>query len=240
MNTPLFPKPTHDTWPTGFTVNPRVSALSADLIEAYRTVPVPHASDSMGRHIGARGLSAYHRDQTATMAGPAITVRIRPGDNLMVHLAMMMAEPGDIIVIDGGGDLSTAVIGGLMRTTAIARRLGGFVIDGALRDVADWKQGGMPAYAKGNVHRGPSNDGPGEVNVPIACAGLQVTPGDLILADADGVVAIPAHQADSLLIKCRAHAAREQLINEKNMTGELDCERFNELLRMKGCPQWVK
>lgn len=227
---------TKAAWPTGFTVNPRVSTLSLDLIEDYRTVPVPHASDSMGRHTGARGLIAYHGDQTTTIAGPAVTVRIRPGDNLMVHLAMMMAEPGDIIVIDGGGDLSTAVIGGLMRTTAIARKLGGFVIDGALRDVAEWGQGGMPAFARGNVHRGPSKDGPGEVNVPIACAGLQVNPGDLILADADGVVAIPPHKAKTVLTKCRAHAEHERSINEKNMKGELDWERFNELLRRKGCP----
>lgn len=236
MNTPSNPKPLQTEWPTGFIVNPRVSTLSPDLIEAYQTVPVPHASDSMGRHTGARNLIAYHGNQAVTMAGPAITVRIRPGDNLMVHLAMMMAEPGDIIVIDGGGDLSTAVIGGLMRTTAIARKLGGFIIDGALRDVTEWKQGGMPAFARGNVHRGPSKDGPGEVNVPIACAGLQVTPGDLILGDADGVVAIPAHQAASLLIKCQAHAERERTINEKNMTGNLDWDRFNELLRKKGCP----
>lgn len=154
----------------------------------------------------------------------------------MVHLAMMMAEPGDVIVIDGGGDLSTEVIGGLMRTTAIARKIAGFVIDGALRDVAEWKQGGMPAFAKGNVHRGPSKDGPGEVNVPIACAGLQVMPGDLILGDADGVVAIPADQVDALLIKCRAHVERERSINERNATGQLDWPRFNDLLKGKGCP----
>ncbi|WP_424540330.1 hypothetical protein [Sinorhizobium medicae] len=77
----------------------------------------------MGRHTGARGLIAYHGEQPATIAGPALTVRIRPGDNLMIHLAIMTAEPGDVIVIDGGGDLSTAVIGGLMRTRALARGL---------------------------------------------------------------------------------------------------------------------
>jgi len=236
MNKINFNPVSGEEWPTGFTVKPRASTLPSDLIEAFRTVPVPHASDSMGRHTGARGLLAYHGDQPTTMAGPAVTVRIRPGDNLMVHLAMMMAEPGDVIVIDGAGDLSTAVIGGLMRTTAIARKLGGFVIDGALRDVSEWKQGGMPAFAKGNVHRGPSKDGPGEVNVPIACAGLQVSPGDLILGDADGVVAVPADQAGALLAKCRAHADRERSINDKNATGELDWERFKDLLRKKGCP----
>lgn len=223
-------------WPTGFTVNQRVSTLSPELIEAYRNVPVAHASDSMGRHTGARGLIAYHGDQQETICGPAITVRIRPGDNLMVHLAIMTAEPGDIIVVDGGGDLSTAVIGGLMRTSAIARGIRAFVLDGALRDVAEWKEGGIGAYARGNTHRGPSKEGPGELNVPIACAGLSVMPGDLILCDADGVVAVPAADAQALLVKCRAHAERERVINEKNKTGQPDWDRFNALLRQKGCP----
>lgn len=236
MNTSPSTENIKAAWPTGFTVNPRIASLPKELVEEFKTVPVPHASDSMGRHTGARGLIAYHGDQTETICGPAITVRIRPGDNLMIHLAIMTAEPGDIIVVDGGGDLSTAVIGGLMRTSALARGIRAFVIDGALRDVAEWKEGGIGAFARGNTHRGPSKDGPGELNVPIACAGLSVMPGDLILADADGVVAVPAADAATLLVKCRAHAERERIINEKNKTGQPDWERFNALLRQKGCP----
>lgn len=224
------------SWPTGFVVNPRVSTLPAALIADYRGVPVCHAGDVMGRHTGARGLRPYHGDLGPVMCGPAVTVRIRPGDNLMVHLAMMMAEPGDVIVVDGGGDLSTAVIGGLMRITAIARKLGGFVLDGALRDVAEWAEGEIPAYAAGNVHRGPSKDGPGEVNVPVACAGMAVNPGDLVLGDADGVIAIPAAEAAALLPLCRAHAEKERGIATKNASGTLDWDRFNALLRAKGCP----
>lgn len=229
-------KASPDNWPTGFIVNPRQSTLSVEIIEAFRSVPVPHASDCMGRHTGARGLVSYHGDQAATIAGPAVTVRIRPGDNLMVHLAIMTAEAGDIIVIDGGGDLSTAVIGGLMRTSALARGVAAFVLDGALRDVQEWREGGVGAFAKGNVHRGPSKEGPGALNVPVACAGLSVMPGDLILADADGVLAVRPQDAERLLEKCRAHAARERTINDKNKTGEPDWERFNALLRQKGCP----
>jgi regulator of RNase E activity RraA len=236
MTTSLAKEAPAATWPTGFIVNPRSSSFSKELIEAYRSVPVPHASDCMGRHTGARDLIAYHGDQPATIVGPALTVRIRPGDNLMIHLAIMTAEPGDVIVIDGGGDLSTAVIGGLMRTSALARGVAAFVLDGALRDVAEWKEGGVGAFARGNVHRGPSKEGPGALNVPVACAGLSVMPGDLILADADGVVAVPAAEAESLLTKCRAHAERERIINEKNKTGQPDWDRFNALLRQKGCP----
>lgn len=224
------------TWPTGYRILPRDTAIPDALIAEYRTVPTAHASDVMGRHTGGRRLNAYHGDLGLTMCGRAVTVRIRPGDNLMIHAAMMAAEEGDIIVIDGGGDLSTAVIGGLMRTSALARRLGGFVVDGAVRDIAEWAEGGIAVYALGHTHRGPSKDGPGEVNVPVACAGMSIAPGDLILGDADGVMAIPAARAAEVLPLCRAHAAREEGIRAKNASGAVDRDRFNALLRSKGCP----
>jgi regulator of RNase E activity RraA len=209
---------------------------AAELVEAFRTVPVAHASDCMGRSVGALGLTAYHADLQLTLCGPAITVRVRPGDNLMIHVAMQMAQPGDVIVIDGAGDLAQALIGGLMRTTALARRLGGFVVDGAVRDLAEWAEGGIPVYARGHTHRGPSKDGPGEINVPVACAGLSVLPGDLVLGDADGVVVVPAAQVASLLPAVRAHAAREEKIRAGNRAGTPDPERFAAMLRAKGCP----
>ncbi|MBD3897633.1 RraA family protein [Halomonas sp. ML-15] len=225
-----------ENWPTGFYIHPRRTTLTASLVDAYRQVPVAHAGDVMGRHTGTLGLQMYHNDLGLTMCGPAVTVRTRPGDNLMVHAAMQRAQPGDVIVIDGGGDLSTAVIGGLMRTTAISRQLGGFVIDGALRDVAEWAEGGVPVYARGHTHRGPSKEGPGQVNVPIACAGLAIQPGDLILGDADGVIAIPAAEAEAVLAKCHIHAEKEARIRANNETGHIDTERFDANLRQRGCP----
>lgn len=227
---------TEATWPAGFRLNPRKAGLDPELIEAFRAVPVAHASDVMGRATGARGLVGYHGSLSMVLCGLAVTVRIRPGDNLMIHAAMSVAEAGDVIVIDGGGDLSTAVIGGLMRTSAIARKLGGFVVDGAIRDVAEWAGGAIPVYARGHSHRGPSKDGPGEVNVTVACAGLAVSPGDLVLGDADGVIAIPAADAERVLHLCRAHAAREERTQRSNASGFVDNERFNALLRAKGCP----
>ncbi len=222
-------------WPPGYAVHPRVAGPDPELVAAFRSVPVAHASDCMGRGVGALGLHAYG-DPRLNLCGPALTVRVRPGDNLMIHVALAMAQPGDIIVIDGAGDLTQALIGGLMRTTALARKLGGFVVDGALRDVSEWAEGGVTVYARGHTHRGPSKDGPGEVNAPIACAGLSVAPGDLVLGDADGVVAVPAAQVAALLPLVRAHAAREEKIREGNRSGASDPERFNALLRAKGCP----
>ncbi len=163
-------------------------------------------------------------------------MRVRPGDNLMIHKAVTMAQPGDVIVVDGGGDVTQAVVGGLMRTTAIKRKLAGFVIDGALRDVAEFREGGFPCFARGVNHRGPSKDGPGEINVPIACAGMMVQPGDLILGDADGVISIPAAKLYALLPLVRAHAEKEARQRAAILSNSTDPDRFNAILRKKGVP----
>jgi regulator of RNase E activity RraA len=223
-------------WPQGYRINPRAAGPGPDLVAAFRDIPVAAVGDCLGRSIGAIGLNAYHRDVHTVLCGPAITVRVRPGDNLMIHKALFMAEPGDIIVVDGGGDLTQALIGGLMRTTAIRRRLGGFVLNGAVRDVAEWAEGGMPIFARGHTHRGPSKEGPGEINVPIACAGLVVTPGDLVLGDADGVIAVPASEVAALLPVVQAHLAREAQVRAANERGTADPERFNAMLRARGVP----
>ena len=223
-------------WPAGYRILPRNTTLSVELVQAFRQIPVAVAGDCMGRSIGAMGLTSYHPDLRTVLCGPALTVRVRPGDNLMIHKAMMLAQPGDVIVIDGGGDLTQALVGGLMRVTALTRKLEGFVIDGAVRDLVDWAEGGMPMFARGHTHRGPSKEGPGEINVPIACAGLAVRPGDLILGDADGVIAIPADEVASLLPKVQAHLVREAGIRATNMRGTWDPERFDSMLRAKGLP----
>ncbi|NML48439.1 RraA family protein [Ramlibacter sp. G-1-2-2] len=224
------------SWPPGYAVNPRVNTIAPELVTAFRGVPAAHASDCLGRGVGALGLNAYHGDLKLALCGPALTVRARPGDNLMIHVALQMAQPGDVIVIDGAGDLTQALIGGLMRTTAVARGVAGFIVDGAVRDIAEWAEGGVAVYARGHTHRGPSKDGPGELNVPVACAGMSVAPGDLILGDADGVLCVPAARVASLLPEVRAHAAREDKIRAGNASGKADPERFNALLRQKGCP----
>ncbi|MDH0745181.1 RraA family protein [Pseudomonas sp. GD03842] len=227
---------THSQWPAGYRINPRVEGPAEDLVTAFRDIPVAVAGDCMGRCVGARGLRAYHGDPSLKLCGPAFTVRVRPGDNLMIHKALMMVKPGDVLVIDGGGDLSQAVIGGLVRTTALRVGLGGMVIDGAVRDLEELAEGIVPIFAAGHTHRGPSKEGPGEINVPVACAGLAVLPGDLMLGDADGVIAIRADDAAALLPLTQAHLKREAAIRKSNEEGTADPERFDALLRAKGLP----
>lgn len=224
------------SWPAGYRINPRAAGPDAETVAAFSDMPVAAIGDSMSRNIGTVGLRQYHRRLETVLCGPAVTVRVRPGDNLMIHKALMMVEPGDVLVIDGGGDVSQALVGGLIRTTCVAKRLGGLVIDGAIRDLCEWAEDGMPIFARGHTHRGPGKDGPGEVNVPVSCAGLVVMPGDLIVGDADGVIAVPADQAADVLAKTRAHLAKEEKIRESNRSGTSDPERFDAVLRAKGLP----
>lgn len=224
-------------WPIGFIMKPRVSVINKELIQQYQSIATALISDCLGRHHGSIGLKDYHQALLhGGLCGNAVTVRLRPGDNLMLHAAILSAEEGDVIVVDGGGDISTAVIGGLMRTTAIKKKIAGFVIDGAIRDLDEWSQGEMPVYAKGHTHRGPSKDGPGELNTPIACAGMNVNPGDLIVADADGVVCVAAEMAEALLPRCIQKSEHEEKIRQQNQAGTPDVERFLNLLKQKKCP----
>lgn len=232
MNAPTPAKP----WPPGYRINDRAAGPAPEIVAAFRGLPAAAIGDAMSRNVGTYGLRQYHARLDTVLCGPAVTVRVRPGDNLMIHKALMMVEPGDVLVIDGGADVTQALVGGLMRTTCIARKLAGLVVDGAVRDLTEWAEDGMPIFARGHTHRGPSKDGPGEINVPIVCAGMVVQPGDLIVGDADGVIAVPAAEAADVLARTRAHLEKEAVIRETNRLGTADPERFNASLRAKGLP----
>jgi 4-hydroxy-4-methyl-2-oxoglutarate aldolase len=132
-------------------------------------------------------------------AGPAITVEIRPGDNLMIHAAMAIARPGDVIVVDGKGDLSSALMGEIMAQQCVALGVAGVVIDGAVRDSEAIRALGFPMFAAGLNPNGPTKFVPGRLNHSISIGGVTVNPGDLIVGDADGVVVIERHKAKAML-----------------------------------------
>jgi RraA family protein len=230
-------------WPAGFAIHERPVAPDPALVEAFRNVPTTILSDCLGRTVGAVGLRAYHGPASLTLCGVALTVRTRPGDNLMIHKALTLAQPGDVLVVDGSGEVSHALLGGLMRLAALARGLAGVVVDGAIRDVEEWAEGELPVFARAHSHRGPTKDGPGEINVPVACAGLVVAPGELVLGDADGVVAVSPARLPQLLADVRAKQAREAEQQRHHLASRTDPslrvrddERVDALLRAKGCP----
>jgi RraA family protein len=178
-----------------------------DLIEAFRTAPTSIISDNLQRLPGAAGLRPFHK--SGTLVGVAFTVKTRPGDNLAIHQALELVGPGDVIVVDGGGDESRALVGEIMKTIAQWRGAEGYVIDGAIRDAAAIAADTYPFFARAAIHRGPYKSGPGELNVPVSIGGMVVAPGDIVVGDDDGVVAFPQSVAASLLVGVKAQIARE-------------------------------
>ena len=144
------------------------------------------------------------------MCGPAFTVEVRPGDNLMIHTAMTMAKPGDILVVDGKGDRTCALMGAIMINACKQLKLGGVILDAAARDTIELRELGFPVFCVGANPNGPTKFVPGRINWPIACGGVAVNPGDLIVGDADGVVVVEREKAASLLEEAAKKVADER------------------------------
>lgn len=181
------------------------------IFSAYATTATAIISDNLEREPGAIGVRPFHQCKT-TMVGRALTVRTRPGDNLYIHRALGMIEPGDVVVVDGGGDTSRALIGEIMMSIARSRGASGLVLDGAIRDADAIANSDFPVFAKTAIHRGPYKDGPGEINVPVCVGGMMVNPGDIVVGDCDGVVAFSAAIADTLLQAVQQQDEKEQQI----------------------------
>ncbi len=205
----------------------------AAIVERLRKVPVANISDVMWR-LSAAGPRLRPIHDGRPMAGVALTVKTRPGDNLFVHKALDLAEPGDVIVVDAGGDLTNAIIGELMAGYAATRGIAGLVIHGAVRDVDVLKKGPLPVYAGGVTHRGPYKDGPGQINVPIALDGMVVMPGDIVLGDADGVLAVPLDQAAAICDAAEAKHAQEAQTLADIAAGTLDTRWVDAALKQRG------
>ena len=218
----------------GFRIRQNWERISPDLVAAFKQLPVANVSDCMARIVaGGPTLRPMHRD--GVLAGPALTVRTRPGDNLMIHKAIDMAAPGDVIVVDAGGDLTNALIGEIMLAQAVKRGIAGFVLNGAVRDRDAFPVVNLPVYAAGVTHRGPYKDGPGEIGFAIGFAGLVIEPGDLVLGDADGVLSGPRAEAAAILKATQAKQAAEQVQMAEIEAGTLDRSWVDAALKAKGC-----
>jgi len=201
-------------------------------VARFRGLASSNLADAMGRFnfmdpaIQARsGLS---------LCGLAVTVNARPADNLMIHKALAVAMPGDIVVVSTGGNTTSAVFGELMCHTATAARLGGIVVDGAIRDVERITALGFPAYSRSVSPGSCDKDGPGEINVPISCGGTVVSPGDVVVGDNDGVVVVPARDADDVLDLVHALMERETRRIAEIHSGVLFKPDVDDTLRKHG------
>ncbi len=192
---------------------------------------------------GRRGtLSARVQGLNPTMqvAGPAFTVEVRPGDNLMFHVALALAQPGDVIIVDGKGDDTCALFGELMVSQAEAAGLAGFVVDAACRDTDALAQGKFPIFAAGRNPCGPTKGLNGTIGKPVSVAGVPVQPGDLVLGDVDGVVVIPREDVDKVLNAAEKKLADEKVRLEEIARGELVSPWLNDALRAAGLPTLSK
>jgi regulator of RNase E activity RraA len=218
----------------GFRIKKTWERIDPALVEAFRPLPVANVSDSMWRmDSGGGNLHPMHRD--GKLAGPAFTVRTRPGDNLLLHKAIDMAQPGDVIVCDAGGDVTNSLFGELMLSHAIKRGVAGFVLNGAVRDADALYERNLPVYAAGVTHRGPYKDGPGEIGFAIGLGGMVIQPGDLMLGDADGVLAVPRATAAEILERTRAKLQAEEKQMAAIENGSVDRAWVDKALKERGC-----
>lgn len=216
----------------GIHILPRTEP-SIDGIKALRGIPTTVISDVLGRTLVANGIHPMNRSPIS-VCGNAFTIKLHVADNLMVHKALQLVQAGDVMVIDVEGDLGCAVIGEVLMSIAKTRGVLGIVVDGAVRDIDAFEEHGFPCWAKGVNLRGPLKEGPGSINVPISIGGMIVHPGDIILGDSDGVIAVSPSQAIEA-----ARLGHEKVKQEKEMmktiqAGQYSAPWVDELLTKKG------
>jgi regulator of RNase E activity RraA len=220
----------------GFRVYLKRHLPPAELIEGYRSLPAANVADCMGRLSAISSeIKLLSSPPDEIVAGAALTVKTRPGDNLMIHKALNMAGPGDIIVVSNEGDRSQSLVGEIIVTYAQHKGISGLVFDGPIRDIGAISKMSIPVYGTGSTPGGPFKEGPGEINVPIACGGIQVEPGDIILGDRDGVIVIPRIDAARLLEEARRFSAGDHGKVMAAANGTLDRSWVDKTLEAKKC-----
>lgn len=202
------------------TIKYDIDRPSSELVAEFEGIPSAILSDVTGNV----GITMDHEIKPvyrgAEMAGSAVTVKVMPGDNLVIHKALTMLEPGDVLVIDGDGYVGTAYLGEIMSTSCQALGSKGIVIDGAVRDrmgIADIE---FPVFARGIHPKGPYKQDPGSINVPVTVGGMTVEPGDIVVGDDDGVAVVPPDDAESVLEGAREKLADEEATRERAASGE--------------------
>ena len=216
----------------GFRILPSPPRLPDEVLGRFRGLASSNLADAMGRFNFMD--PAIQSRSSLLLCGLAVTVNARPADNLMVHKALQVATPGDIIVVSTGGNTTSAVFGELMCHTATAAGLGGIVVDGAIRDVEGITRLGFPAYSRTVSPGSCDKDGPGEINVPISCGGAVVNPGDIIVGDADGVAVVPRGDAEIVLKAVAELMTREAKRIAEIKSGALFKAEIDDTLRKHG------
>jgi 4-hydroxy-4-methyl-2-oxoglutarate aldolase len=216
----------------GFRIVEDVARPDGELVLRFRGLAAANVADAMGRfHFMDAGIVSR---SGLALCGVAVTVDTRPADNLMVHKALQVARPGDIVVVNTNGNTTSAVFGEMMCHTAVTVKLGGLVVDGPVRDTEGITALGFPVFSRTVCIGSCDKDGPGEINVPISCGGTVVMPGDIIVGDADGVAVVPWQHAEEVLELTHALMDREKKRIAEIHDGAPFKDEIDDTLRKKG------
>ncbi|MGI6113750.1 MAG: RraA family protein [Mahellales bacterium] len=220
----------------GFRVFLKVKRPDIDLVKSFSNYPAAVVGDAMGR-FGIMDTTIKSMNKPGVrMVGTALTVRTTPTDNLLVHKALELAKPGDVIVVStGGGSKSHSIMGANIVAKAEKLGVAGFVLDAPVRDVYDIWNSEVAVYATGSTPAGPFKNGPGEINASITCGGVLIKPGDIIIGDDDGVVAVDKNNAEIILEKVKKCAQREAEVKRAIDAGDLIRKEIHQALVNKGC-----
>ena len=203
-------------------IHPPSPRSAGGVVGQLAQLPSTIVSDQLERAGALHGLRPITSQALGIMAGPAFTVRTRPGDNLAIYQAIELIEPGDVLVIDGGGATDRAVAGEIVCLHAASQGVAGIVADGVVRDSVEIGAGGMPVFCRGASPLGPYKNGPGELRGSVSMGGTTVRNGDFVIGDADGVVVVPRERADDVVAGGQAQLAKEEQSIAAAKAGELD------------------
>jgi regulator of RNase E activity RraA len=211
--------------------------LDAALMNRFQGYEVPEISDALNRLYALDAAIECQSNRRHRLCGSVCTVHVFPGDNLMIHKALDVAKPDDIVVVDAHGvRCMNAVIGDIICTKAKHRGIAGFVVDGLVRDMPGIEHLDFPVFARGTTPVGPLHRGPGEINYAISCGGIVVNPGDVIVADLSGIVLIPQECAEDILRRLDAQKAHQEKYLAAVRRGEFSNAWVDELLKQQECP----
>jgi len=177
--------------------------VSQSTIDRLSELPAANIGDAMQR-LGIASAEIQAVWDGAKLAGPAYTVWVAPGDNAGIHEALKHVQPGEVIVVNGGGYTDRALLGELIGERAVSKGIAGFAVDGAVRDAVDLGEIGLPVFARATSPAGPYKNGPFEVKGTIAFGGVAVSPGDIVIGDSDGLVIVPASRAEEVATAAEA------------------------------------
>ncbi len=217
----------------GFRIRRDITRPDPRSIQRLRAFGTPDVSDLMNR-LYTMVPALHNQVNDRTIFGPACTVLVYPGDNLMIHKALDIARPGDVIVVNAGIS-QNGVLGDLVATKAAHRGIAGFVVDGLIRDIGGIREVGIPVFARGVTPFGPLHRGPGEINYPIACGGVVVNPGDVVLGDENGVVVVRQELLEEMLVRLERHAKTLEQYTQAVRRGEFSNDWVDRLLEAQGC-----